>query len=276
MDVYTAQYGYSGPDRMDITVKGAEEYYGRLLAPEWGMVNKIKSGEIDEEMYERMYRALMNDRYRYADSYMEGFAKRDGTKTLVCFCPAGGFCHRIIAAEGLEKMGAVYKGERNFRQESENIYTIGDMLDVTRGIIAHQVNCQGVMGAGIAKVIADKWPHVKEKYVDLTKKTLIDNVPVKQLLGTAYPIPVNDQLYVANLFGQNRYGRDKRYTNYSALRQALNRLKKWRDSATDIFKDELPIFFPYRMSCSNAGGDWYLVFKMIKNVFPDAIIIKKE
>ena len=32
----------------------------------------------------------------------------------------------------------------------------GDILDIEKGIIVHQVNCQGVMGAGLAKQIKSK------------------------------------------------------------------------------------------------------------------------
>jgi uncharacterized protein YeaO (DUF488 family) len=30
---------------------------------------------------------------------------------LVCFCKAGDFCHRVLLAEILVKLGAEYKGE---------------------------------------------------------------------------------------------------------------------------------------------------------------------
>ena len=31
-------------------------------------------------------------------------------------------------------------------------YRKGNLLDVTSGLIAHGVNCQGVMGSGVAKL----------------------------------------------------------------------------------------------------------------------------
>ena len=39
--------------------------------------------------------------------------------------------------------------------------------DITKSnadYICHQVNCQGVMGSGVAKAIRDKWPQVYEEY----------------------------------------------------------------------------------------------------------------
>jgi len=267
MDIYTAQYRYSGPDRLDITVKGVDPV-GKTFAPTWDMVMRIKKNEIDEAHYEREYRSLMNERYRLDSTAFTSLASGEGTKTMVCFCPPGTFCHRIILVEGLEKLGATYKGERNISFENENVFTEGDMLEMKNGILCQQVNCRGVMGAGLAKAIVDRWPHVKEQY--------LINMMGKEVLGTVSLVPIENDLFVANLFGQDGYGREKRQTNYMALRKALRSLKKWRDASSETFGDVLPIYFPYRMSCGLAGGDWYLVYKMIMNIFPDAVIIRKS
>ena len=34
---------------------------------------------------------------------------------------------------------------------------VGDILDATEDIICHQVNCRGVMGAGVAKTLYTRW-----------------------------------------------------------------------------------------------------------------------
>jgi len=92
----------------------------------------------------------------------------------------------------------------------------GDILTTpTRNentIICHQVNCRAAMGAGLARQIRDKWPVVFEEYVKVCN-------PKK--LGDFQVVQVAPQLYVANLFGQLNYGRDKRQTNYAALGTAL-------------------------------------------------------
>ena len=43
-----------------------------------------------------------------------------------------------------------------------------DLLNSDSKYIVQQVNCQGVMGAGLAKAIADKWPVVYD--VEICKK----------------------------------------------------------------------------------------------------------
>lgn len=67
-------------------------------------------------------------------------------------------------------------------------------------IICHQVNCRAAMGAGLARQIRDKWPVVFDEYVKVCS-------PKK--LGDFQVVQVAPQLYVANLFGQSSFGRDK-------------------------------------------------------------------
>lgn len=46
------------------------------------------------------------------------------------------------------------------------LYRIGNLLNAPQKVIAHQVNCQGKMGSGVAKVIRDKYPKVYETYLN--------------------------------------------------------------------------------------------------------------
>ena len=45
-------------------------------------------------------------------------------------------------------------------------HRVGNLLDAPQKVIAHQVNCQGKMGSGVAKVIRDKYPKVYETYLN--------------------------------------------------------------------------------------------------------------
>lgn len=76
-------------------------------------------------------------------------------------------------------------------------YIKGDILDVTEGIIVQQVNCFGVMGAGLAKQIRDKWPKVYDNY-QIRVNSVEDN---KNILGMSSWAYVNNQLIVASIFG---------------------------------------------------------------------------
>ena len=45
----------------------------------------------------------------------------------------------------------------------------GDLLQSNLPLIAHQTNCLGVMGAGIAKSIKNKWSLVYTQYTNFCK-----------------------------------------------------------------------------------------------------------
>lgn len=143
-----------------------------------------------------------------------------------------------------------------------------DILTVEKGIICQQVNCQGVMGSGLAKQIREKWPIVYDKYVlemDFDKHSRFTK------LGKIFTVGVGD-IVIVNIFGQLNYGYDgKRYTDYSALNTAFgsirNRFDKMISSGNDIY-------FPFNFGCDRGGADWNIVSKMIEFYFPEAIICK--
>ena len=110
MKLYTAQYRYSGDDRLDITVKGRDPV-GRIFAPSWKLVMGSKEGKITWNEYQKMYRELMRNSYRQHRDTWDNILNRDEV-TLVCFCKSDSFCHRYLVADYLVKLGAGYLGER--------------------------------------------------------------------------------------------------------------------------------------------------------------------
>ena len=71
-----------------------------------------------------------------------------------------------------------------------------DILTVESGVICQQVNCQGVMGSGLAKQIRDKWPIVYEKYKAYSNNFTNDF----EVLGHWQLISVSETLKVCNFF----------------------------------------------------------------------------
>lgn len=116
--------------------------------------------------------------------------------------------------------------------------------------ICQQVNCKGVMGAGLAMQICIQWPVVYQRYLEFC----YGNDGNK--LGTYQEVLVEPKLYVVNLFGQSSFGRDKRQTNYAALGTALFRAMKEHPNAT--FR------VPYGLGCGLAGGNWVTVLNLIE------------
>ena len=153
---------------------------------------------------------------------------------------------------------------RNDSELGLNVVT-KDILTVERGVIVQQVNCQGVMGAGLAKKIADKWPEVKESYVSFCKAR-----DPSDLLGKVVFCKVDAGLMVASVFGQIFYGSANRmiYTRYVGLGEGFRLL------AASKQRSGLPVYIPYGIGCGLAGGDWHVVSALIEQELPNAVVCK--
>lgn len=115
MNIYTAQYKYNGNDRIDITVSG-NATPGKVLAPTWEMVKEFKAGKLSQWDYTIKWFSLIVERaHTVGDSWrleLDNIITNRPQITLVCFCPAGEFCHRVLAARMIESTGyGTYKGE---------------------------------------------------------------------------------------------------------------------------------------------------------------------
>lgn len=126
-------------------------------------------------------------------------------------------------------------------------------------IILHQVNCQGVMGSGIAKQVREKYPEVYARYRQLCDE-MKDNRA--ELLGKTQFVRTYEGCYIVNLFAQENFGYDgKCYTDYDALRECL------AHTHSCCFEETIAI--PYLMGCHRGGGRWDIVYEMIKEIFGD-------
>src|SRR5699024_12507731 len=85
----------------------------------------------------------------------------------------------------------------------------GNIFDLDSGHILHQVNCMGVMGAGIAGRIAKKHPFVKESYLNMC-----DRFSKQERLGKLQLLQVAPVLSFFNSFSHFAFGRDE-HENYT-------------------------------------------------------------
>lgn len=140
----------------------------------------------------------------------------------------------------------------------------GDIFESGADIIAHQVNCQGVMGSGVAKQVRDKFQNVFRQYKSECEAR--GNSMLGECLMVWTEENDSPRVLIANLFGQDQFGYDgKCYTNYSALRTALSTLRVVAQSDLIPFWHNNPkIAIPYLMGCHRGGGDWEIVSKMIE------------
>ena len=79
------------------------------------------------------------------------------------------------------------------------ITTEGDITSLKRGLILHQVNCQGAMNSGVARAIRDKYDVVYDEYRKLWGPL---QFRPEELLGQAQFVELSEELVIGNLFGQ--------------------------------------------------------------------------
>lgn len=148
-------------------------------------------------------------------------------------------------------------------------YKVGNLLSAPQKVIAHQVNCQGKMGSGVAKAIRDKYSKVYEDYLTVCK-----TIPPKSLCGMTQMI-VDSEHVIVNLFGQEYYGYDgKRYTSYAYLTKALDYLFRTicrfntidsNEIGSELYSDNA-FAIPYKMGCDRGGADWGIVESILEDL----------
>lgn len=125
-------------------------------------------------------------------------------------------------------------------------------------VIAHGVNCQGVMGSGVAKLIREEFPNVYQAYIGFC---IIGQVPEK-LLGKTQFVTLKNNVIVANCFTQLNYGRDgKRYVSYDAVDSCMEEL------AIESKQMGLHINFPF-IGAGLGGGNPDIIKLIMEDHFP--------
>lgn len=137
----------------------------------------------------------------------------------------------------------------------------GNVFDSDADIICHQVNCQGVMGSGVAKEVRERYPEVYAQYKYLCD---INKGYPAGLLGKAQIVSTDNVFsrYIANCFGQDKYGYDgAQYTSVGALMEALIYV------AEQARQFNWKVAMPYKIGCVRGGADWDTVKKIIDVTF---------
>lgn len=125
-------------------------------------------------------------------------------------------------------------------------------------IIIHGVNCQKVMGSGVALAIANKWPIVRELYISYGSMTL----------GDIQCIFTENGIMVINCFTQDNFGvtHDKKYALPSAIKMCLENIAKM-----GIITRLTPLYSP-KIGSLRGGLDWDTevepIYKNIEKIYP--------
>ena len=134
-------------------------------------------------------------------------------------------------------------------------YKVGDLLDVTDGILAHGCNMRGVMGSGVARLVQAKYPEAFRQYItDLCNYFPLGGVSFWSPLGEDEPT----RFLVANCLTQEKMGADgKKYVSYDAVDMSFQILNKVAEEGS------YTIHIP-RIGAGLGGGDWGVIEAIIK------------
>lgn len=137
----------------------------------------------------------------------------------------------------------------------------GDLLESPLRIIAHQVNCKGVIGGGIARQLRWKYSELFEEYQRHIKDC--DNP-----LGSYYLFKAkNENKEILNIFGQDGFGRDKQYTDYQAVYIAFeNYILDTKTLLENKNYSQMVIGIPYGFGCGLGGGNWNIMRSVLERI----------
>lgn len=150
----------------------------------------------------------------------------------------------------------------------------GDLFKTDAKFIAHQVNCMGKMGSGVALQVKQKYPHVYEEYHKVASSEMLGKIQIlpcnPKYIGYdcgSIAIP-NTEQWICNLFAQDNYGYDgKQYTSEEALRSCFEKLNWLTFEKNNNFRAKIAM--PYKIGCCRGGADWERVYTMIEEIFHD-------
>lgn len=128
-------------------------------------------------------------------------------------------------------------------------------------IIIHCVNNEGKWGAGFVTALSKRWEEPESAYRKLFD---LNSEQFYKMLGAVQLVPVENDIIVANIFGQNgtRSPNNPTPINYDALACGIRAVGEyaWFHNAT--------IHGP-RLGCSLAGGSWEIVERILKKEIPE-------
>ena len=135
-------------------------------------------------------------------------------------------------------------------------FVSGDLFDNTHHAeaFAQGCNCQGSMGAGIAKTFRERYPEMFDEYRRRCKAE-----PRQFNLGNCWLWKADDQPWVFNLGTQEGYWRAR--ASYDAIETALRSMRQQAD-AEGLTRNAMP-----RIGVGYGGLSWKKVKAIVEIVF---------
>ena len=141
------------------------------------------------------------------------------------------------------------------------IYKInGNLFDSPATVYCHQVNCIGVMGAGIAVEVKKRYPEMFEEY-----KTRCKQFGNKNLGDVQFHFSKNGKI-LANMFAQDGIsGQGGVATNYEKFDECIGKVYLF------ALRYGVSVAFPYLIGCGLGGGNWDRIYDIISSYFGDEV-----
>ena len=154
------------------------------------------------------------------------------------------------------------------------IHVYGDVLRPQRiygncelSVIPHCCNNLGVMGAGVALQIKNKYPKLVEPYF---KAAEISNGGLKNWLGDVFfGLHDTGKLLIANMIGQDgvRSDDNPKPVKYWALLRAMQETLAYAGGCA--FRGDKVVFHCPKFGSDLAGGKWELIEELIQECWVD-------
>ena len=147
-------------------------------------------------------------------------------------------------------------------------FVAGDLIENEHGAraFAHGCNCQGSMGAGVAKTIRARYPELYEEYRVRCKAE-----PRRFNLGDCWLWKADDQPWVFNLGTQEGYWRSR--ASYEAIEASLKEMRRQAD-AEGVASIAMP-----RIGVGYGGLSWKKVRAIVEAVlgdWPGLVVVYEE
>jgi O-acetyl-ADP-ribose deacetylase (regulator of RNase III) len=130
-------------------------------------------------------------------------------------------------------------------------------------IIAHCCNDEGVWGAGFVLALSDRWKRPEVEYRRWTSNSIAKG---KKLLGATQLVPVEDDIWVANIVGQRglkKNAKGKPPVRYDALDYGFKIIAEYARTHPER---RISVHLP-RIGCGLAGGSWDQIEPLLRQHF---------
>lgn len=144
---------------------------------------------------------------------------------------------------------------------------IGNLLEIDRGIVAHQTNCIGATG-GLAGALRRKYPPAFVPYDAACASNNLSPLGTT-VIGQVSKDVLQPRLFVAHVMGQEMPGAN---TDLKSVDRALADLRDQLEF--HAYFRGLPVYFPHLMGCGLGGGRWDQYLPLLEKHFPSATIVQ--